>query len=749
MKNRIVSILLALMLALSVGLIGCGGGGAPEVTKYTLTISSTEGGSVTTPGEAISTYDEGEVVNLVATPDEGYHFVNWTGDVGTLADVNDATTTITMNGDYSIKANFSEIPVTYYTLTVAITGNGSTSPIIGPHTYPAGTVVPIIATPASGRRFVNWSGDVNSVAYVNSAITTVTMQGNYEITANFEVIPPVKYSLTITSTPGGSVTTPGQGTFTYDAGAVVSLVATATSGYQFAGWTGDVGTLSCACQSTTITVNGNYSIMANFEVIPVTYYTLTVAVNGSGSTSPAVGQHSYAAGTTVPIIATPVSCHSFVNWTGNVGTIANVNAASTTITINSNYSVMANFEEEEGVTFPDPNLEAAIREAIGKPTGSICHSDLEGLTSLSAGERNIADLTGLEHCIHLTWLVLHRNRISDISALANLTSLTQLYLPSNQISDISALANLTNLTQLVLWTNQISDVSPLANLTKLTRLELSDNQISDISPLANLTNLSRLQLGGLNGGNQIDDISPLTNLTKLVNLWIGSNQISDISPLANLTNLRELMLAGNQISDISPLANAINLEWLELGSNQINDISLLANFTNLKWLDLGLNQIGDISSLANLTKLIYLALWFNQISDSSPLANLTSLNQLNLAYNQISDISPLANLTNLTYLNISYIQISNISPLANLTNLTIFMIGGNQISDISLLANLINLSRLHIYNNQISDVSSLVDNEGLAAGDIVYLGGNPLSSDSLNIYIPQLEARGVEVTDYY
>jgi len=40
-----------------------------------------------------------------------------------------------------------------------------------------------------------------------------------------------------------------------------------------------------------------------------------------------------------------------------------------------------------------------------------------------------------------------------------------------------------------------------------------------------------------------------------------------------------------------------------------------------------------------------------------------------------------------------------------------------------------------------------VDNEGLSEGDEVYLTGNPLSWDSINIYIPQLETRGV-IVDY-
>ena len=75
--------------------------------EHTLTISSTEGGSVTTPGEGAFTYDAGEVVNLVADADEGYSFVNWAGNVDDIADVEDATTSITMNGDYSIIANFA------------------------------------------------------------------------------------------------------------------------------------------------------------------------------------------------------------------------------------------------------------------------------------------------------------------------------------------------------------------------------------------------------------------------------------------------------------------------------------------------------------------------------------------------------------------------------------------------------------------------------------------------------------------
>ena len=121
MKNRIVSISLAVVLVVSIGVVGCGGGGVPEITDYNLTISSTEGGSVSTPGEGTFTYDEGEVVELVAEPDEGYQFVTWIGDMAAIPDIDAAITTITMNADYSIMASFELKPTGAFLDEVLIT----------------------------------------------------------------------------------------------------------------------------------------------------------------------------------------------------------------------------------------------------------------------------------------------------------------------------------------------------------------------------------------------------------------------------------------------------------------------------------------------------------------------------------------------------------------------------------------------------------------------------------------------------
>jgi len=106
--KRIGSLLIAAVLI--AGLVGCTGsssvGGNPE--SYTLTITSTAGGSVTNPGEGTFACTEGEVVTLLAEPEESYQFVNWTGNVSTVANVNSALTTVTTTDSYSILANFSE-----------------------------------------------------------------------------------------------------------------------------------------------------------------------------------------------------------------------------------------------------------------------------------------------------------------------------------------------------------------------------------------------------------------------------------------------------------------------------------------------------------------------------------------------------------------------------------------------------------------------------------------------------------------
>jgi hypothetical protein len=81
---------------------------------------------------------------------------------------------------------------------------------------------------------------------------------------------PTQYNLTISNTEGDQVTTPGVGTFPYNAGTVVDLEAAAEEGCHFANWAGDVDTIVSVQDATiTITMNDNHSIAANFQYLPM------------------------------------------------------------------------------------------------------------------------------------------------------------------------------------------------------------------------------------------------------------------------------------------------------------------------------------------------------------------------------------------------------------------------------------------------------------------------------------------------
>ena len=186
------------------------------------------------------------------------------------------------------------------------------------------------------------------------------------------------------------------------------------------------------------------------------------------------------------------------------------------------------------VAIPDANLRAAVRStlSLGK-NDTLTRQRMLKLTTLSALDASISDLTGLEYATRLTDISLGWNKIVDLTPLKNLRNLTVLYIPQpdgGKIRDITPLENLRNLRKLSLFGNQISDLTPLENLTALTKLNLMRNQVTNVYPLRSLTNLQELLLAN----NQIRDVTSLAGLTSVKQLWIHGNPIEDLAPLRKL-----------------------------------------------------------------------------------------------------------------------------------------------------------------------------------------------------------------------
>ncbi len=126
------------------------------------------------------------------------------------------------------------------------------------------------------------------------------------------------------------------------------------------------------------------------------------------------------------------------------------------------------FGAGEVVHFDDPNLEAAVKDALEfEQTKDIYEGDLIVLKTLDANSRNIHNIAGIYKIRNLETLILWNNSISDLSPLGSLFGLKLLNLGRNAISDIGALQNLENLEQLFLWDNQITDINPLIQNTGL------------------------------------------------------------------------------------------------------------------------------------------------------------------------------------------------------------------------------------------------------------------------------------------
>jgi len=334
-----------------------------EIT-YSLTVTSSGEGTLSVDPHQ-DEYVINSVVSIQATADEGWLFDHWNGDV---ADQYAASTTVTMDSDKEVNAVFTQI---FYTLTMAVNGNGTVTPSTGNHSYASGEVVAISATPMSGWLFDHWEG---AVADTSSASTTVAIDADKTVTAVFTQI---TYTLSTNTVGQGIIAlSPPQPSDGYAENFTVQLGAIPADGWEFVGWSGD---LSGTTNPVQLTMDSNKSVTATFTEVPPEQYALTVYTVGSGTISLNPAGGVYDDGTTVTLTAAPSAGYQFVSWFGT-----NDDSATTltnTVTMNSARSVTITFEQ---IPVPEYTLSVSVISGQGSVSPAGGTYDEGTIVSVSA-----------------------------------------------------------------------------------------------------------------------------------------------------------------------------------------------------------------------------------------------------------------------------------------------------------------------------------------------------------------------------
>ncbi|MFN8538614.1 MAG: S8 family serine peptidase [Thermomicrobiales bacterium] len=223
-----------------------------------LTLTGSPGGQVsaTPPGGA---YAPGTVVEIAATPNGGFAFVNWTIDGSEISTENPLA--LTLDRDRSAHATFAAAPspgTTHQLTLTASAGGSATASAPGPYT--TGTRVTLTATPEQGFVFTGWTLDDAPAGLANPLV--VTMNAAHVVRANFAA----GRVLHLSWTQGGNVavdapTWPGDSP--YPDGTLLTLTAATSSDSVFTGWTID-GAFAGWANPLTLTLGTEHTVVANF-----------------------------------------------------------------------------------------------------------------------------------------------------------------------------------------------------------------------------------------------------------------------------------------------------------------------------------------------------------------------------------------------------------------------------------------------------------------------------------------------------
>ena len=338
--------------------------------EVTATVTPNGAGTVTGTG----TYDEGATATLVATANNGYSFLHWLNQDGSVAS-NASTYSFVVTGNVNLTAAFSVMPqeinimsVGDYvgnvgnTLTVSVSLDNESqvagfqfdltlpssvtyvanSLVKSSRLYPqhiligqvvSGNILRVLCYSMPGTNISGNSGEIvsftlnlvgpggmYSLPLSNTAISDIMGHTSYPQTVDGSLIileqGQTTYEITATANPAIAGSVSGAGT--YIEGTTATLTATPSEGYFFVNWT-ENGAEVCTTPVYSFVVDGDRTLAANFILAPV-FYNVTAEVDpvGTGTVS---GTGSYIEGTTATLTATANEGYYFLQWLNENGDI--------------------------------------------------------------------------------------------------------------------------------------------------------------------------------------------------------------------------------------------------------------------------------------------------------------------------------------------------------------------------------------------------------------------------------------------
>ena len=302
--------------------------GVEALVTFTVDASVVPANSGTITGTG--SYANGSSATLVAAPNAGYVFVNWTENAVPVSP--SPSLTIIVRDDRTLVANFVTVGAAKAITTSSLPSHGGTTG--GDGAYAVGSSATVSATPHPGYKFSKWL--VNGASVSTARNYTFTVSGDRSLVAKFKPV----YTLVVSADPaeGGEV----EADSFYEAGELARLKAKPSMGWSLVSWTQN-GVPVSTDPNFQFNVTGNRTLVGHFAL---GHRIEVIAEPANGGS--VIGGGVYPMGEMVAMEAVALPGYVFVDWTE--GGMSVSTEAVFTFTSDTSHSLVANFVAQPGLT---------------------------------------------------------------------------------------------------------------------------------------------------------------------------------------------------------------------------------------------------------------------------------------------------------------------------------------------------------------------------------------------------------------